>query len=244
MALRISKAERAELARLTRNANRRRQRLIKKGADSKQLPFVFDYSEIQTRGQLNDYKETARKFSQAKSPNYRYIIADGGAVFTEAQRDRLLREQRRANRASKNHQNRFAGERYNIVSEVLSGREPTASRTVGMDRVEGRRKKREYSRQITDFDSVKEYNAYLQRLNEQTSEEKFLQRDEQLRDNYTTSLVTVFGFDADEIINAVLNLELEEFLYAYYTNDAAQIGYIYSPAEYQRKLELLETVWL
>lgn len=244
MALRITKAERAELVNLTRNANAKRRRLIRRGIPESQIPFRFGFGNLTTRAAVNEYKQSLRSFTNRYNPNYQYILARNGTVFTEAQRNELRRAQRNINRTIAQRQSYFKSLPYNITSEMMLGVPPSAERTVGRDRLGDKTLDTiGYSRDIETFRSVSEYNAYLERIRGLRIEGFYLQSDTTLKDNFIQSLVTVFGSDAADIIAKVEQMPIGEFIEKHYSGDS-DITFVYGAEDYNRKLAELRYYWL
>lgn len=241
MALKITKAEKAELVNITKNANAKRARLIKQGVPASQLPYPFKWQTKTTRKGLNEYKQALTGFTNRSNQNYQYIVANNGVAFTKAQETKLKLEQAKANRRIMQNYNRFKDSPYKIASEVTSGITPSVMRTVGSDRMS--QSPPVYTKDITAFTSFRELEAYMERMRRVTSEGHFEARDNTLKDNYTTALINVFGSDANDIVWAINEMDTLDFIETYYTHDT-DIPYIYGRSNYQRKLASLRGIWL
>lgn len=240
MAARITSKENAEIKRLVKNANAKRNRLLRKGIPADRIPYRFSGDTIDgaSRQQVNEFKQTLKSFTNRNNTKARYNINEKGYVYTDAQRIEFERVQRQANRRAKTIQARYKNEPYRIIAEEIQGIKPSTKRTVGRDRFYGRAGNVLYTRTIDDIASEKQFKEYINRMLQYGTSEYNLQQDTIYKQNYITALQKTFGSESNELIAAIWDMPLSDFIYTYYTTDA-DITFVYSRAEYYQKLNVL-----
>lgn len=237
MALRITRREREELAKLTRAANRKRQRAIQKGVSGDMLPDAFSWNNIGSRDELNRYKSEAKRFTNKYNPNTQYIVTPNG-TYTKRELQQLEWQQKQANRVQRRMRDRYSSQKYRVISEEMQGFS-SADRTVRQDRFVEEPNRVFYSRDLSSFSSRAEYEKYMARLEKYATNKFISQRDSTFIENIQAGIKKVFGSDGDAAIRAIQEMNPEDVIKLYYTTDVLNVQFVYGEEAYQNKLEQL-----
>lgn len=246
---RITKREQQQLQRLTRNANRKRNRLLARGVPAAQLPDRFEYQQTQSRAEINQYTADAQRFTNRSVQQYQFVINEQGVAISRAELNALNYAQRFANRTIEQTRNRYSRDRFRVIGEEMQGIEGT-TRTVGQDRLSQNMQRVRYDRGINSFSSRAEYERYLATLNERSGRQYVESLDYMFLDNIKKALDNTFGSDTQAISDMIaealstMNPQLiDPLIRTYYTTNAFNFEFIYSEEDYNDKLAQLEVAF-
>lgn len=204
MAVKYTSAENKELQRQVKNFNARLRRLQKSGKiNPKLLPDKATVSDIKSR--VNNRRDLKRELNSLKSFTNRsakVIVTSNGGAYTQWQRQNIEQKIKVVNRREAQYRKKH----------------PSLKTTKKSDKPQ---------KIVYDFDgkSIADIKKFEEMLNKKLKQDYYSKREQQLRDNFIKSLITVYG-DNDttkDLINMINNMSLKDFITLYYKNENVDI---------------------
>lgn len=217
----------------------------KKSRIKKEFGFVVD---IETRGitsftsrkELNKYKREMERFTSRSNPEYQYVKNKHGQVFKKQDFKRIEKEVKNVNKKIEQNYRKF---------EQL---EFTDRRKATLFTVGTQRKQMEDARyrnfnpihfNLDMFRSQKEMYDFAVKLKREYKGDFIRRQNEEYRRRYIKGLDSEFGSRAKHIKQAIKQMDINKFIQTYYTENFADLEFIYDYALSQQRIRELERVW-
>lgn len=239
--IRWRKADELELKRVVQNYNRKIARIIKKDPTlAEYMPSRATVSnlkkDIVTRADFNRELNSLKRFLVRGAE--KVVTSKGGIKTTEWEKKEVGIMVATINRKRSVKRKEMGELTATTRGKALNF---TRSQMIGA-RLD------ELKPKIYNFDKIDKYGweSYKRGVKKQVKSSFQSEADLNLRKNYIVGLKNVFGetSETEALIRDIENMSIEQFIKKFYSEQEADIDFIYDPIENQRKLDILkETVW-
>lgn len=212
----------------------------------KRLSNLFDVNvnidikpitEFSTRKEFNKYVSELEQFTDRSQ--FRYVKNEHGVVVQRETYTKIKQEVAQVNRENKKRLRQ-------IEKKKFKSRGKETDERVRDRKLMGDTRYNEFKEKKFNFDrfrSVKELQEYEKSLKQKTDKKFYDNKAKRYKANYITGLENVFGKMAKKLIAKVKAMPLDEFMNLYYTEDIANINFMYEFMDVIAKLSELEIIF-
>lgn len=224
------------LKKLQTSVNRKQKRL-KKVYDVSIDIEKKDITDFSSRKEFNKYMQELENFTDRK--NYRYVKNEHGLVVSRETYNELKSQVNKINKENKKRLKRY--ENKNFKSRGKDTEEKVKDRKLMGDTRYNEFKPKKFN--FNRFRNKQELEDYEESLKKRTNEKYWDKKAKQYKENYIKGLENVFGKMGKKLISRVKKMKTEDFLEMYYTEDIANIDFMYEFMDVIAKLHELETIF-
>lgn len=200
----------------------------------------IDYTGItdfKSRKEFNKYVSQLEQFTDRS--NYRYIKNKHGLVVPRETYNELRKEVAQLNKENKKRLKKL--EKQNFKSRGKDTQEKVKDRKLMGDTRYNEFKPKEFN--FDRFRNKKELEEYKESLKKKTHPKFYDSKAKRYKENYITGLENVFGKMAKKLIGKIKKMDTDEFMNLYYTEDIANINFMYEFMDVVAKLSELEMIF-
>lgn len=212
--------------RILNNLNRRLSNLMKK-TEKAGIDFNFskrNISSFKTRKDFNSYIKKAN--SVLSSSDYKLKTNKYGFTYSQSDKTNLDKALEKRNKARLKKWNKIK----NIpISSAGVNKNVTIGEMSKMIKNEKLYSFNEIKRDINKIKSRNDYNKLIKMLNEQSSGKYYDKQDEIFRENFLKAIKEVWSTDEEmvNVINKIKNMDLDDFMKYYYSDDYVSPAFVY-----------------
>ena len=200
----------------------------------------IDYTGIEnfsSRKEFNKYINELEQFTNRK--NYRYVKNVHGVVVPRKTYNEIKKEVAQLNKENKKRLKQI--EKQNFKSRGKATDEKVQDR-----RLMGDTRYNVFKPKIFNFDrfrNKKELKEYEKSLKQKTDPKFYDKKAKRYKANYITGLENIFGKMGKKLIAKIKSMDSDEFMNLYYTEDIANINFMYEFMDVMAKLSELEMIF-
>lgn len=194
-------------------------------------------TSFESRQEFNKYISQLETFTDHS--NFRYVKNEQGLVITRERYNKIKQEVAQVNRENKKRLRKI--EKKKFKSRGKETDEKVRDRKLMGDTRYNEFKPKKFN--FNRFRSEKELNDYEKSLKQKTDPKFYDKKAKRYKDNYITGLKNVFGKMANKLISKVKTMDTDEFMNLYYTEDIANINFMYEFMDVMAKLSELEMIF-
>jgi hypothetical protein len=215
----------------------KKSRLRKKGIDI-EMPTT-GATQFKTRAEFNDYVKQMQSFINPHNMNYQYVKNTQGVVFTKKELNELERQIKTINRLKESKRKEIERLKLKHKGKEL---EFTA-----LDQMTFMKDKR-YENLIpltfnpNRYRNKKELGRHLSQLKTNIKANYLQKMDRTYKDNYLSAVETLHGLTS-ELYKVVDKMPLKKFMQFYYTENLADIKYLYDETLRKATHDLLVDIY-
>lgn len=224
------------LKKLQTSARRKEKRLSKLF----DVDVSVDYTGIEnfsSRKEFNKYINELEQFTNRR--NYRYVKNVHGVVVPRETYNEIKKEVAQLNKENKKRLKQI--KKQNFKSRGKTTEEKVQDRLLMGDTRYNEFKPKKFN--FDRFRNKKELQEYTQSLKEKTSPKFYDKKVKRYKDNYITGLQNVFGKMSKNLVKKIKSMDTDEFMKLYYTEDIANIDFMYEFMDVVAKLKELEMIF-
>lgn len=207
--IRLTQNDRAEFARLARNAKAKVRRTFKNyGIDLSGKVDIPDLEQFTSRKQFNEWREKVESFTNRNNLNYQFVKNDYGTVASKKELNQITRDIKKAQR--------LADEKIKSIEKLPFAQGGTVGQRLpmfGRNNPSGITRPKDFNfgrvRSKSDLDRIAE------RARQKSTEKYYDQRNWQMRENFKEILGLSFHSDADNLVELVDKIHPDDFYEIY-----------------------------
>ena len=235
--IRFKRGEQEELRRLNKSVSNKKSRLKREFGVEMDIS-TRPVSSFTSRKELNAYKEEMRAFT---NPNaHRYVKNDKGVSMPRNLLNQINRELKRVNRLKDQQLKRIKDQPFTDRGKPTPMTVGQQNSFMGDPRYDNFRKLKFNPNR---FNNVKEAEQYMKFLKSYTPKQ-LAEWNERYKQNYIKAIDNVFGSTlAGDLIDHIKKMDTKEFIDLYYSENIADIGFIYDFIALREKMSALKGVF-
>lgn len=212
----------------------------------KRLSSLFDVdididikpiTSFDSRKEFNKYVSQLEKFTDRS--NFRYVKNEHGVVVPRETYNKIKQEVAQLNKENKKRLRK-------IEKKKFKSRGKETDEKVRDRKLMGDTRYNEFKPKIFNFNrfrNKKELEEYEKSLKQKTSPKFYAKRAKRYKKNYVTGLKNIFGKMSDKLVDKIKKMDLDDFMDLYYTEDIADINFMYEFMDVAAKLKELEMIF-
>lgn len=190
-----------------------------------------------TRQEFNKYISQLETFTDPS--NFRYVKNEHGLVVQRETYSRIKQEIAQLNRINKKRLRKI--EKKQFKSRGDDTEEKVRDRVLMGDTRYNEFKQKKFN--FNRFRSEKELKEYEKTLKKKIDPKYYVKKAKRYKANYINGLKNIFGKMGKKLISKVRSMDDDEFMILYYTEDIANIDFMYEFMDVIAKLRELEMVF-
>lgn len=224
------------LKKLKTSARRKEKRLTNLYNVNVDLEFK-DINDFNSRKEFNKYITQLETFTDRK--NYRYVKNEHGLVVSRETYNKLKNEIAQINKENKKRLKQI--EKKQFKSRGKNTDEKVRDRKLMGDTRYNEFKPKKFN--FNRFRNKQELKEYEKSLKQKTDPKFYDKKAKRYKENYITGLENIFGKMGKKLIKKIKNMDTDDFMNLYYTEDIANIDFMYEFMDVVAKLKELEMVF-
>ena len=231
----VRKKDLVKLKQLNQSSRRKKRRLEKIYGVKHDID-IQDISFFQSRKEFNKYINELEKFTDRK--NFRYVKNKYGVVISRDNMNDIKTNIKTINKRKRKEYRK-------IKNKTFKTRGQNTLEKINDRKLMGDTRFDEFNEKTFNFDrfrSQKEIELYKEDVNKQSKKDYMKKLHNTYKSNYLIALDNVFGALAKNLIKKVKSMSIDEFMNLYYTEDIANIDYMYEFTDLLIKLKELENI--
>ena len=204
------------------------------------IDVSVDYTGIEnfsSRKEFNKYINELEQFTNRR--NYRYVKNVHGVVVPRETYNKIKQEVAQVNKENKKRLRQI--EKKKFKSRGKDTDERVRDRKLMGDTRYNEFKPKEFN--FNRFRSEKELKDYEKSLKQKTDPKFYDNKAKRYKANYITGLENIFGKMGKKLISKIKSMDTDEFMNLYYTEDIANINFMYEFMDVIAKLSELEMIF-
>lgn len=190
-----------------------------------------------SRQEFNKYISQLETFTDPS--NFRYVKNEHGLVVQRETYSRIKQEIAQLNRKNKKRLRQI--EKKQFKSRGKDTEEKVRDRVLMGDTRFNEFKQKKFN--FNRFRSEKELKEYEKRLKKKIDPKYYDKKAKRYKANYIKGLKNIFGKKGKKLISKVKSMDVDEFMTLYYTEDIANIDFMYEFMDVMAKLSELEMIF-
>ena len=190
-----------------------------------------------SRKEFNKYISQLETFTDRS--NFRYVKNKHGVVVPRETYNKLKQEVAQLNKENKKRLRK-------IEKKKFKSRGKETDENVRDRKLMGDTRYNEFKPKKFNFDrfrNKKELEEYEKSLKQKTNPKFYVKREKRYKKNYVTGLKNIFGKMSDKLVDKIKKMDLDDFMDLYYTEDIADINFMYEFMDVMAKLRELEMIF-
>lgn len=234
--IRMRQQDRAEIKRVNKLVSNKKSRVRKKYGEVQGVETI-KANDFQTRKQYNNYMKKMKDFLDRDNNDYE-VKNKENVVLKIKEVKAVEREIKRVNAKKKKELKKFENKPFMHGGKQI---DTVGGRAKMGDERLARFKPLRFN--LDRFRSRKEFEEYRGKFKDYYRGNFTKRQDEEYRKNYIKGLENVFGSMANDLIKAIKDMPIDDYMDKYYSQNFAELTYIYEPAEMRRKLKNIRETW-
>lgn len=190
-----------------------------------------------SRQEFNKYISQLETFTDRS--NFRYVKNEHGVVVPRETYNKIKQEVAQVNRENKKRLKQI--EKKKFKSRGKDTDEKVRDRKLMGDTRYNEFKPKKFN--FNRFRSEKELKEYEKSLKQKTDPKFYDKKAKRYKANYITGLENIFGKMGNKLIKKIKSMDTDEFMNLYYTEDIANINFMYEFMDIMAKLSELEMIF-
>lgn len=218
-------------------STKRKQRRIKNLYGIEHDIDIKNISSFKSRKEFNKYISELEKFTDRK--NFRYVKNKYDVVLSRDEMKEIKQKIKTINKRKNKEYNK-------IKNKLFKSRGIDTLEKVKDRRLMGDVRYDEFKEKKFNFENIRnkqELKGFLEQINKQVKPNYYSKRQKQYKENYIIALNNVFGELAKNLIKKVRSMSIDEFMNLYYTEDIANVDFMYEFTDLLIKLSELEILF-
>ena len=235
MAVRLSKKDKDNFARVNASVRRKNKQLDNYGIDI--YKPILRASDVKSRKQLNEYLYEARVYTRGYAFKYRKNVY--GTVVSNIE---LAQAKRLAQEVSKNRLKRFM----EIAPKEFKSRGKGIGSSIMQRKLMGDDRFSMYDPVKVNFNSLRsrtQFENRVESLRKQLEPEYLSSKNKQLKDNIIKAMEDNWGKEGKKAINYIKSMTPDDVVKEFMSEDVFSFSYIYDRTQAQRQIEIFEATY-
>lgn len=194
-------------------------------------------TSFDSRKEFNKYVSQLEKFTDRS--NFRFVKNEHGVVVPRETYNKIKQEVAQLNKENKKRLRK-------IEKKKFKSRGKETDEKVRDRKLMGDTRYNEFKPKIFNFNrfrNKKELEEYEKSLKQKTNPKFYAKRAKRYKRNYVTGLKNIFGKMSDKLVDKIKKMDLDDFMDLYYTEDIADINFMYEFMDVAAKLKELEMIF-
>lgn len=235
MAVRLTNKDKEKLRKINNSVRRKNKQM-----DNYDLDFylpTLPISKVTSRKQLNEYYDTARRYTRGYG--FKFKKNNYGVVASNRE---IAQAKRLANEVTKERQKRLM----KIAPEEFKTRGKPTGSSIMQRKLMGDSRYDVYDPVKFRFGSLrnrKQFENRVESLANQLNPEYIAKKNEQLKENLIKAISTNWGKDGKKATDYIKSLSPAEVLEEFMSEDIFEFSYIYDENDIKRQIEIFEATY-
>lgn len=235
MAVRLTNKDKEKLRKINNSVRRKNKQM-----DNYDLDFylpTLPISKVTSRKQLNEYYDTARRYTRGYG--FKFKKNNYGVVASYRE---IAQAKRLANEVTKERQKRLM----KIAPEEFKTRGKPTGSSIMQRKLMGDSRYDVYDPVKFRFGSLrnrKQFENRVESLANQLNPEYIAKKNEQLKENLIKAISTNWGKDGKKATDYIKSLSPDEVLEEFMSEDIFEFSYIYDENDIKRQIEIFEATY-
>lgn len=235
MAVRLTNKDKEKLRKINNSVRRKNKQM-----DNYDLDFylpTLPISKVTSRKQLNEYYDTARRYTRGYG--FKFKKNNYGVVASNRE---IAQAKRLANEVTKERQKRLM----KIAPEEFKTRGKPTGSSIMQRKLMGDSRYDVYDPVKFRFGSLrnrKQFENRVESLANQLNPEYIAKKNEQLKENLIKAISTNWGKDGKKATDYIKSLSPDEVLEEFMSEDIFEFSYIYDENDIKRQIEIFEATY-
>ena len=235
MALRLTKKDKENLARVNNNVRRKNKQMDNFGIDI--YKPILKIKDVKSRKQLNEYLDEARRYTRGYA--FKYKQNTYGTVVSNIE---LARAKRLAEAVSRERLKRFM----EIAPKEFKSRGKGIGSSIMQRKLMGDDRFSMYDPVKVNFASLRSRSQFenrVENLIKQLDPEYLVGKNQQLKDNIIKAMQENWGKEGKKSIDFIKAMTPEAVVREFMSEDVFSFSYIYDKTQANRQIEIFEATY-
>lgn len=235
MAVRLTNKDKEKLRKINNSVRRKNKQM-----DNYDLDFylpTLPISKVTSRKQLNEYYDTARRYTRGYG--FKFKKNNYGVVASNRE---IAQAKRLANEVTKERQKRLM----KIAPQEFKTRGKPTGSSIMQRKLMGDSRYDVYDPVKFRFGSLRnreQFENRVESLANQLNPEYIAKKNEQLKENLIKAISTNWGKDGKKATDYIKSLSPDEVLEEFMSEDIFEFSYIYDENDIKRQIEIFEATY-
>ena len=235
MAVRLTNKDKEKLRKINNSVRRKNKQM-----DNYDLDFylpTLPISKVTSRKQLNEYYDTARRYTRGYG--FKFKKNNYGVVASNRE---IAKAKRLANEVTKERQKRLM----KIAPQEFKTRGKPTGSSIMQRKLMGDSRYDVYDPVKFRFGSLRnreQFENRVESLANQLNPEYIAKKNEQLKENLIKAISTNWGKDGKKATDYIKSLSPDEVLEEFMSEDIFEFSYIYDENDIKRQIEIFEATY-
>lgn len=235
MAVRLTNKDKEKLRKINNSVRRKNKQM-----DNYDLDFylpTLPISKVTSRKQLNEYYDTARRYTRGYG--FKFKKNNYGVVASNRE---IAQAKRLANEVTKERQKRLM----KIAPQEFKTRGKPTGSSIMQRKLMGDSRYDVYDPVKFRFGSLRnreQFENRVESLANQLNPEYITKKNEQLKENLIKAISTNWGKDGKKATDYIKSLSPDEVLKEFMSEDIFEFSYIYDENDIKRQIEIFEATY-